>query len=99
VTRLVVGGTYRFKHVATKNTVAWNLTDATVTFWLEDPSGTATSHAATITDATGGVAIWDTDTTTLDTAGRWKSAWAIEDGGVEVESEEFEFFVRARLRD
>ena len=83
---LTLASTYRMKLVATKDGEVWDLTAATVTLLLRDPSGNATTKAASLLVAADGTAYYDTLTTDLDEVGVWSRAWRVVQGSVDVTS-------------
>lgn len=85
----------RFKcKSTTKNGSPWTLTG--VTFYLVDPSGNVSSHAATQT----GPYEWSFDTVasgsgSLDEAGVWRRYWKPTDGSTPASFGAYQFTVRA----
>jgi hypothetical protein len=78
-----VGTTKRFRLTATRDGSTWDLTSATVKLLLEDPSGTVTEYAATVSNPTAGVAEYTNLAALFTTSndGAWEKAWKITDGG------------------
>ena len=90
---IVVGDTIDFKLHARKDRATWDLTGATVSLYLKNPSGIVSAAlSATITDATAGIADYTT-TTELDEDGDWVRQWKVVSGAVTLWSEEIEFSV------
>lgn len=95
---LVAGGCYRFRLTATKDGAAWDLTNATVTLYLKDPTGVVSMHTASVqSPATAGVAYYDNATSDLTLVGDWQKAWSILDGTVVGRTEPEDFCVVAFL--
>lgn len=90
---LTQASTYRFKLTATKDGAVWDLTAATVTLLLRDPSGNAGTKSASLLVAADGTAYYDTLTTDLDELGVWSRAWRVVQGSVDVTSEPVFFSV------
>lgn len=80
---IVVGDTIDFVINARKDGAVYDLTDATVSLYLQKPDGTVLSaFSATVSDGPGGVAHYQTATTVLDTAGDWVRQWKTVKSGV-----------------
>src|SRR5262245_22708921 len=103
---LVVGGTYRLSPggenpagtltALRKDGATWDLTGATVTLQLKDPSGNVTGpFTATVSSPSGGIAFYDLLTTDLDEAGVWYVKWKVVQGSLSLPSEWIEFRVNA----
>jgi hypothetical protein len=96
--RYVVGETRRWEineSGVTKDDEIWDLTGATVTLGLRDPSGNVSENSATVDDGPAGLAHYTTLTTDLDEAGWWKRSWKVSKGGVVLESPPISFRVYA----
>jgi hypothetical protein len=80
--QLTVGSQYRFRATITKDGAVWNITGATVTLHLKNPSGTTSIKSASILSATNGQVYYDSAAADLDVAGQWKRSWKISLSGV-----------------
>jgi uncharacterized protein YfaS (alpha-2-macroglobulin family) len=78
---ITVGSTPTFEAAFTRDGAAWDLTGATVTFYLKKPDGTLLTRTPTITNAVGGIAAYQALTTDLDVKGTWRNAWKVVGGG------------------
>lgn len=92
---LTPSSTWTFKLTATRDGVAWNLTGATVNFYLRKPDGTLLTKTATVTDAAGGIAEYTALTTDLDVSGSWTRAWQVTSGATVLRSNPIPFVVAA----
>jgi len=104
--KLVLGSTYRLSPggespagtltALKKDGSTWDLTGAAVELFFKKPDGSfQAAKTATISNASGGIAYYDTLTTDLDTAGIWYRSWRVSQSGVVLESEPIEFEVLA----
>ena len=92
----VVGNTHKFKLTAQKDGSTWNLTSATVTLQLVNPStGAVSNKAATLDTPASGIASYTTTTSDLGVAGEWKRYWKVVDGSVTLTYGPIYFTVRA----
>lgn len=89
--RLHVGDTPRMRMTATKDGTTWDVTGATITFYLKDPDGNVESFAGTIETAASGTFYRDLATTVLDEEGRWAKRFKVEQSGVVAHSDWEEF--------
>ena len=78
-----------------KDGVVLNLTGATVTLLMRDPSGTLHTKAATITSASDGNVRYDTAVTDIITPGPWRRAWRVQKGNLDLISLPISFTVVA----
>lgn len=62
----------KFRPTIRKDSVAWDLTGATVTFTFIPPTATQFDRAATIQNAAQGIAYYVTTTSEISEAGLWK---------------------------
>jgi hypothetical protein len=80
---LATGATYAFTLNAKKDGVVWDLSAATVKFYLHDPFGNRTGpYTATVTNPTGGVAVYTSLVADIGVAGSWSRSWEVTDGAV-----------------
>lgn len=93
MTSITKGSTHRFTLNATKDGATWDLTGATVTLVLVDPSGNEINCSATLSAPTSGVAYYDTSTTDLDEVGTWQRVWKIVQSSVTMWSVRTNFHV------
>ncbi len=79
---IVVGDTVDFKLTAKKDSAVWDITGATVTFYLMKPDGTILSpFTATLSSPTLGIAHYQVATTVLSVAGKWQRQWKVVTSG------------------
>lgn len=70
----------RFRARFTLDGATWDLTNATVTLYLQKPDGSLLTKTATVSDPTGGVAEYVTISGDLSVAGNWSATWKVADG-------------------
>lgn len=87
------GSTIRLEAVITRDGEVWDLTGATVTLYLIDPSGNKSSHSATIDSATDGEVHYTTSTSDLDEEGEWGRQWRVQQSGSDNTSPVEKFWV------
>lgn len=92
----VAGGTYTFKLVASKDGVVWDITGATIYLVLRRGRSIVSRFAATITNASGGIAQYTTTTEDLK-AGNYLCSWQVSQGSIVVESPSVPFPVADAL--
>ena len=92
---LTIGSTYRFRLVAKKDGVTWDLTAATISLLFRKPDGTSLTGSATVTDGPGGVAEYVCSTTDLDIIGGWRLSWKVVAGVIVQSSLPIPFSVQA----
>lgn len=80
--QFATGSVDRIRVTITKDGEEWVLSSATVTYTFTSPSGTSFDRAATVEDAAGGIAYYDTTTTDLDESGYWRLEVTVVDGAV-----------------
>ncbi len=95
-TTIVMGSTHHFKRTETKDSVAWDLSAATVAFRLKKPDGTLLSYAGTVLDAAAGIVSYiQSDAAVFDTEGTWSRSWLITDGTIIDPTAPITFYVTA----
>jgi hypothetical protein len=90
---IVAASTYRMKLTARKDGVIWDLTAATITLILRSPSGTVSTKSASILVAADGTAYYDLTISDVTTEGRWRRAWRVVQGSLDLRSEPRQFLV------
>lgn len=90
---VTTGSTIKFELDADKDGATWDLTAATVTLYLTDPSGNEASYTATIDSAANGLASYTVGTSVLDERGTWKRQWSVTQGAVTLHTKPKEFYV------
>ena len=92
---IIAANTHRFLlDNPKKDGVAWDISGATVTLFLRNPSGTTTSHAATAVTSTQ--AYFDGTTTTLGVGGDWQRWWHVVKSGIDLMYGPINFAVETR---
>lgn len=91
--KFTTGSTHTFRLEATKDEVTWDITGATVTLRLFDPSGNSADYTATLTTPTSGIADYTVATSVLDEVGNWKRQWKVVQSGVTLWSRKIDFWV------
>lgn len=91
---LIVGDTVLFGLLVKLNDLAWDITGATVSLYLRDPSGNwSAALSASVVDGPNGQAQYQGSTSLLDEAGPWLRQWKIDDAGNVKYSDQIEFDV------
>lgn len=90
---VTTGSTIKFELDADKDGETWDLTDATVTFYLTDPSGNRAEYAGTIDSAASGLASYTVATSVLNKVGTWKRQWKVVQSTVTLWTTPREFYV------
>lgn len=90
---ITTGSTIKFELDADKDGATWDLTAATVTFYLTDPSGNRAEYAGTIDSASNGLASYTVATSVLDEVGTWTRQWKVVQSSVTLWTTPKEFYV------
>lgn len=91
---IVVGNDVSFTLEVKKDGVVWDISSASVLFYLRDPDGNwSTAYTATVTDGPGGVAVYNAAETVIDQEGSWMKQWEITKDDITLRTEAEAFTV------
>lgn len=96
---IIVGNTVKFRLLAKKDGVVWDLTGATVSLYLLKPDGSTVlgPYVATIDDGPAGDASYQVSESVLDTAGPWALQFKVSKSGIVLRSRVYGFNIYDRL--